>query len=591
MRQLSPILFVILGLGFMVFHGGVAGQTEVAPHAALGSGFTYQGRLALEGDPADGQYDFQFRLYDAATDGNLIAGPLVMTDETVAGGVFTVVLDFGAEAFDGQARWLQIAVRQSGSGGSYSALSPRQRLTAAPYALHAQRADSVSWGNLLVAAESGGDFNSVQAALDSIDDAGPSNPYLVYVAPGVYEEQVTLKPHVTLEGAGEGTTIIRWTGGSQAPWEGDGSATLIGVDNATVRHLTVESDGAGQPFAVALFNGGASPTISHVTTAAWNAGDTRGVANYNGAAPRMSEITAIAADGTRNHALTNDGSAPLITDITATASGGDAAYAILHWGGATATLTGVQASASGADNNFALYANSASPSLSNVRATATGGNNSFAVYNWNGASPQMSNVTASASGGNINYGVFNSNASPTLTDVIATATGGSSSRGVWNANASPHMTNVTATARGSNVAYGVYNGNSSPAMRSMVVMAEDAIGSNYGVFNDNAAPTMTDVTVTASGNDSTNVAINNQDASPDLFNVVARATGGDFNWGVWSADSSLTIRHSLLEGDNSSVYASGGDVRVANSQLIGPRSSGLTCFDNYDETLSAITCP
>ena len=57
-----------------------------------------------------------------------------MLNHTVTNGLFTVTLDFGTAAFQGDARWLQIAVRPTG-GGSYTTLAPRQALTATPYAM------------------------------------------------------------------------------------------------------------------------------------------------------------------------------------------------------------------------------------------------------------------------------------------------------------------------------------------------------------------------------------------------------------------------------------------------------------------------
>jgi hypothetical protein len=51
---------------------------------------------------------------------------------TVDKGYFTVTLDFGAHAFNGEARFLAIAVD---CGGGFTALSPRVALTPAPYAL------------------------------------------------------------------------------------------------------------------------------------------------------------------------------------------------------------------------------------------------------------------------------------------------------------------------------------------------------------------------------------------------------------------------------------------------------------------------
>jgi hypothetical protein len=53
----------------------------------------------------------------------------------VSNGLFTIPdLDFGSGAFNGEARWLAIAVQCPGDSG-YTALSPRQALTPAPYAL------------------------------------------------------------------------------------------------------------------------------------------------------------------------------------------------------------------------------------------------------------------------------------------------------------------------------------------------------------------------------------------------------------------------------------------------------------------------
>jgi hypothetical protein len=47
-------------------------------------------------------------------------------------------LDFGTNAFNGQARYLQIWVRPGSSTGGYTPLSPRQELTATPYALFSE---------------------------------------------------------------------------------------------------------------------------------------------------------------------------------------------------------------------------------------------------------------------------------------------------------------------------------------------------------------------------------------------------------------------------------------------------------------------
>ena len=103
--------------------------------AQVGSAVTYQGRLTDAGTPVDDTADFEFRLFDAESGGNLV-GTATMPAVPVADGLFTVDLDFGAGAFQGDARWLEIAVQLPGGGG-WTTLAPRQPIRAAPYALYA----------------------------------------------------------------------------------------------------------------------------------------------------------------------------------------------------------------------------------------------------------------------------------------------------------------------------------------------------------------------------------------------------------------------------------------------------------------------
>jgi len=101
---------------------------------AQSTAFTYQGRLDAGGAPANGSYNFRFEVYDAASGGSLLAGPLTNAAVAVSNGLFTVALDFGAGVFDGADRWLEIAVSTNGDD-AFTALSPRQAFTATPYAI------------------------------------------------------------------------------------------------------------------------------------------------------------------------------------------------------------------------------------------------------------------------------------------------------------------------------------------------------------------------------------------------------------------------------------------------------------------------
>ena len=97
--------------------------------------FSYQGRLVDGGAPANGDYDLQFNLYPSSAGGSSL-GQVKIDDVPVSEGLFAVLLDFGASAFNGGERWLEIAVRSPGGGG-YTTVSPRQFLAPAPYAIYA----------------------------------------------------------------------------------------------------------------------------------------------------------------------------------------------------------------------------------------------------------------------------------------------------------------------------------------------------------------------------------------------------------------------------------------------------------------------
>ena len=96
---------------------------------AQGTAFTYQGRLNDNGQPANGDYELRFTVFDAASSGSAAGGPLTNSAVAVTNGLFVTTLDFGANVFTGANRWLEIGVRTNGDPGAFSILNPRQPLT------------------------------------------------------------------------------------------------------------------------------------------------------------------------------------------------------------------------------------------------------------------------------------------------------------------------------------------------------------------------------------------------------------------------------------------------------------------------------
>lgn len=126
----------LLGLALACDLRFAAGQATV---------FTYQGRLTDNGGAAEGMYDLRFAIYDVPSGGTLLGGPVTNGPTVVSNGLFTVTLDFGAGVFTGADRWLEIGARASG-GGAFVTLTPRQLITATPYAVRALTAGGVPSG-------------------------------------------------------------------------------------------------------------------------------------------------------------------------------------------------------------------------------------------------------------------------------------------------------------------------------------------------------------------------------------------------------------------------------------------------------------
>src|SRR5438045_5645831 len=112
---------------------------SVTTAPAQTTSFVYQGRLSDGGAGANGNYDLQFALFDGLSGGVQVGSTQTLNPVAVSNGVFTVGLDFGANAFNGANRFLEISARPSGAG-SFTLLTPRQQITSTPYTVRSTSA-------------------------------------------------------------------------------------------------------------------------------------------------------------------------------------------------------------------------------------------------------------------------------------------------------------------------------------------------------------------------------------------------------------------------------------------------------------------
>ncbi len=276
--------------------------------------------------------------------------------------------------------------------------------------------------NLIHVAKSGGDYTSVQAALDSITDAALDNPYLVWVVPGEYSETVTMKPYVHLQGAGQEVTIIT-SNGSLPPSQ----ATLVLASDVSLRDLTVGNSGAGIQNVALLASAGVTRTlVADVTVRAHGGGEVNfAILIDSGAGVRLQQVTALGENGSRyNYGLFNDiGAAATLRGGSFTGRGGSYAYGIYNYrSGTTLDTESVTAlGENGSSYNHGLFNdNGAAATLRGGSFTGREGSSAYGIYN------AGSNTTLEAEyltalgeyGRSSNYGLYSNSGTVNITQSV-----------------------------------------------------------------------------------------------------------------------------------------------------------------------------
>jgi hypothetical protein len=217
---------------------------------------------------------------------------------------------------------------------------------------------TLGYANYITVAMSGADFPSIQVALDSIMDAAADNPYMVWVAPGVYHEKVVMKPFVRLQGAGQGATIVT-SAESSSVYPPD-NGTIVMAPNSSLAELSVVSrEAVAYAVAVLIPVNTTGVLIDRISAECVAGGtDCYGVSVLGPAtSATLREVEASASGGTnRNIGLeARYGSSVVVRGGDFRSAGPGAAYAIaVEEVGTLAELRNVVANAENGSNSVGL---------------------------------------------------------------------------------------------------------------------------------------------------------------------------------------------------------------------------------------------
>ena len=368
---------------------------------SLGTAFSYQGNLNFNGSPASGNFDFQFALYTVASSGSAV-DTITLTDQSVAAGLINASLDFTEVPFDGQALWIEVRVRPAGSG-TYTTLTPRQSISATPYALFALTGNQGPQGPQGVQGPTGtqGPAGAAGAtgAMGAQGPAGPQGPVLPFNGsianssaafqatnsgggPGVWGESTAgdgMHGH-TSAGSGKSGVAGLGDGGNNGVYGSSGTGTGLfgtslggnGVYGETHGTTTSGVQGVGFSNANGVF--GSSTTGSGVY------GATKGVSGQSGAAGVWGNThdyfgvwgTSVAGDGVHGNSTTSSGVYGLSASgagVWGESTGYDAVHG--HTSNAAGNTSGVAGFGDG-DNNGTFGISSGGNGVAGFSSSGTG---------------------------------------------------------------------------------------------------------------------------------------------------------------------------------------------------------------------------
>lgn len=363
----------------------------------------------------------------------------------------------------------------------------------------------------------------------AIGQADPGN--IIQIAAGTYTESLMIDKSLTLQGAGQNSTIIQahlmpGVAGERVITIPAGLA--VALSDVTIRHGQVSGSGtAGE--GGGIFSSGSTLALTGVTLMANEARSGGGLYNKNNGAVALTAVT--------------------FSGNTATAVGGG----MRNFAGSSSTLLDVTFTGNEADRGGGMANNTGSHELVSVTFSGNMARLGGGLYNVT-SSPALTGVAFSDNtAGDHGGGMYNTNSSPTLTDVIFSANSANSDGG------------------------GMYNlNNSSPIVTAVTFTANEAGDHGGGIYNEESEMTITSATIAGNIASRFGGGIHNRLGDMTISSAAITGNQADFGGGAYNYfGSTITLTNARIAGNEGATFGGGiynddgGTVVLTNAEITG----------------------
>ena len=339
-------------------------------------------------------------------------------------------------------------------------------------------------------------FKSIQGGIENANvrrDEDTDTAMEVYVSKGTYNEEISLRPGISIRGGYASTTST--TG---IDWNRD-----ISTNTTTI---STPSDKAVKGSSTITSSYTTTTVVEGFTIVGSNIAGIINYAVYLSGSPTIKQNTISVGDGTESRGIfISNGSSPLI-DSNVISSGSSTLY------------------------TYTIYNENSSATISNnTLNNGYGAQNTYAIYNKSSLAPTISNNTidgGSAGTGFASYGIYSASSS---TAIITK--------------------NVIGGGTGEKFAYAIYNNSSSPEITNNNLSGGTGITGSYGAFLSSSNSKISGNTFYG-GYGASSFGIVCSGGSPEIANnIIVGGSGTTFTWGISSSSSSTaTILNNTIDG-------------------------------------------